>query len=355
MATPVQQAFRTFHDTIKLSWNDEGELLRSKRDIVLEKLRSDLAKQFADRPEKTPTFTPRNQGSYAMGTGVKPLSSDYDIDVALLFNISVSDYPDPTEVKGWVNDALQGHTELGTEVRRHCVTVWYKTKGELAYHLDLAVYSAGGQNPDGKTYLAKGYKGSDASNKEWMLSDPMELVQAIDGRFDGDARLQFRRTVCALKRWKDYKFSSTGEAAPRGIGLTAAAYRWFQHEQVVTDPWAGTAEDDDLAALLALVNAMLQKFQQIWHDGEYAWRLKAPLPVEPFSDPFERMSNKQMLAFHTKLEALRDALTEAQRTEEPEEACAHIQTVLGEDFPVPDKPSTGKKVAAAIISANQSA
>ena len=81
----VQSEFLTFHDKIKLS--EENQELRNKRDILLNKLRKNIS-------DKAASFTTFNQGSYAMGTGIKPDDGDFDIDVGLKFDIDHDDYSD---------------------------------------------------------------------------------------------------------------------------------------------------------------------------------------------------------------------------------------------------------------------
>ena len=96
----LQTYFEKFHDAIKME--DENEILREKRDILITKLR-DRLKEICETP---PTFVEFNKGGYAMNLGVKPLNGDYDIDVGLEFQINKDDYSNPVDVKQWVFDAL---------------------------------------------------------------------------------------------------------------------------------------------------------------------------------------------------------------------------------------------------------
>ena len=80
----LQKEFEEFHDTIKLKEFDENETLRKKRDILLKKLRLNISEDAA-------SYTTFNQGSYAMGTGIKPEDGDYDIDVGICFDIDKID------------------------------------------------------------------------------------------------------------------------------------------------------------------------------------------------------------------------------------------------------------------------
>lgn len=336
----IQKQFIAFHEAIQLTDLDENKTLREKRDLLLGKLRDGLAKKFEGGA--VPTFSHRNQGSYSIGTGIKPTNGrDYDIDVALLFNIDPADYPDPLTVKGWVHDVLNVPPHKA-EIRRPCVTVQYTEKGEDAYHVDFAVYAAPTDSRP-TPVLAKGFPGSRADQKVWEPSDFVGLLDELSNRFDGDERLQYRRSIRYLKRWKDENFRAAGEAAPKGIGLTCAAYQWFQPHSS-TDPVSKRRDDDDLGALKHLVDTMLNHFVDKG-DG-HGPRLRTPLPTAPHADPFERMSDKQMVAFMSKLEVLRERLWEAQDTADPSKACGLIAEALGSDFPV----LSSKSVATAAAS-----
>lgn len=340
----VQKHFESFHDAIKLKQFDENQTLREKRDIVLDKLKTRLKTIFEEKNEPVPTLQSFDQGSYKMGTGVIPLDSDYDIDVGVSFNVSKDDYPDPVEVKEWVYDALNGHTKK-VDMRRPCVTVFYQKGDEPVYHVDLAVYSDESCNSDGKKYLAKGKLNSSDDNKYWEVSEPQKLADTVGNRHSGDDKKQFVRVIRYLKRWKDFKFSSNGNAAPIGIGLTIAAYNWFSPNKT-TDNVANTSKYNDLQATRGVVSGMLNNFSD---------RLRVYLPVEPYSELFEKMTDNQMTSLKEKLEDLLEALDSAIGEVDPVKACEALKKVFGDDFPVPEKPDTGEKKGRAISTASASA
>ena len=263
-----------------------------------------------------------------MRTGIKPVNRDFDIDVGLRFEVRKGEY-DPVEVKRWVHDAVAGQTKK-VELRRSCVTVFYQEQGEDLYHVDLAVYSGAASNTDGRDYLAKGKNTSTPEQRSWEASDPQGLITAVAGRFTGQDAEQFRRTIRALKRWKDERFSKDGHAAPKGIALTIAAYHWFQVAKKVTG-FGGTAAYDDLDALRRLANEMLIRFQS------FQPRLQVQLPVSPHSDLCAMMSDGQMRDFKDRLQTLCDALTTAQAEIDPHLACRVLRGQFGDDFPLPDK------------------
>ncbi|MEM9540753.1 MAG: nucleotidyltransferase [Cyanobacteria bacterium P01_E01_bin.42] len=348
----IQSHMRQFHDTIKLKRFEENEKLREKKKIVLDRLKSGLNKRFADNNLNPPSYKDFNQGSYAMGTGIKPLDGDYDIDVGLHLNISKEDYPDPVEVKKWVYESLENHTKK-VEIRRPCVTVFYQKKDEPIYHVDLAIYV----NDDNETmYLAKGKRKSKKEHRIWEESDPHGLSDLIKDRFEDSKNAeQFRRTIRYLKRWKDYKFSSDGNAAPIGIGITVAAYHWFVPKSKITDSFSFKKEYDDLDALSCFVRAMICRFHRKYVEDQEYYRLTVQLPVVPHSDLFEKMGDRQMTSFKTKLEKLSEVIQEAQNKADPIEACKLLKEQFGDDFPIPSRSSTGQRRSPAIISSSSSA
>lgn len=348
----VQKQFDEFDGKIRLGRFDEEETLREKRDTVRKKLRERLPEVFDAHDEDCPEFYFRNQGSYELGTGVKPLDGDYDIDQGLYFKVSTTTYPDPVVLKKRVLEALDGHTD-SVQIRRPCVTVQYRRADEPLYHVDLAVYSDGPENADQKSRLATGKENSAEKFRTWDLSDPQGLVERIQDRFHSNDRAQFRRCIRYLKRWRDKAFASAGNGAPIGIGLTVGAYDDLR--PVYFDAVAGSP--DDLTSLRNLIRDVLAHFTPEW-DAEQektVKRLKVTLPVEPYNDLFERMTNRQMEEFEEKLERLLEALDYALVEVDPHDACKKLKRVFGDDFPVPDKSDTAKRHSAAIVSSSGSA
>lgn len=310
-----QTQFIKFHTTIQLTDADENATLRQKRDAVLDRLRAGL--KAAGRP----TFTMFNQGSYATSTGIEPVKKDFDIDVGVVFTGARPD--NPLEVKQWVYDAVFGHTQR-VDWRRPCITVWYQSGGEPIYHVDLPIYW---QDSMGRLALAVGKQHSGPDQRGWKDSDPKGLVEKVKGHLTGEDRLQFRRVVRYLKRWKDVQFPVEGNAAPVGIGLTMAALDRFRPVK----PWNATtpAQYDDLGATLTLVSSMIGGFRSVWREGCLVERLEAKVPVSPFDDVFARMTDQQMLEFKGRLVKLKEQLEAAHRTNDS----SYLIAAFGSDFP----------------------
>ena len=334
----IQKQFEDFHSAICFDEEDEKATLREKRDTIVKALRDNLG-------EDVPSFTNFNQGSYSMHTGVVPLDGNFDIDVGLIFDCDRDKYADPVILKKKVRDAA--NKNFGTVViRRPCVTVNYLSGGEIAYHVDLAIYA---RDASGKLYLAKGKENSADEHRIWEVSDPKELTKRICGAFqDSDQLAQYRRCIRYVKRWRQWQFSGSG--APLSVALNVAALQWFR-------PNFGTSgKPVDLLAMLDWVKAMLNNFTyEFRQDDGMHLRLKVMLPVEPYVDLMSKRTAAQMKNFREKLEALRDALQKAYDEELPEDACKLLKKQFGDDFKVPEKSETGKAVVSAVISTGNSA
>ncbi|MGE7713242.1 nucleotidyltransferase domain-containing protein [Priestia megaterium] len=343
----LQEYFRKFHNSIKLDYDDNKEL-RDKRDELIEFLKDNM-------PEESCSFKTFNQGSYAMFTGVKALDGgDYDIDIALLFNLSKEDYSNPITVKKWVYDSFCKEYD-DVEMKKPCVTVKFESEGENErdYHVDLAVFSS--ENQDGQTYLARGQLHSAPENRCWEHSDPEKLVSDIKGfPSDSQDREQFRRIVRFMKRWKDIKFKGQVNR-PSGIGLTVAGLTHFQ-AQYTQDFFTNTRKYSDLDALEIFVQSMLNSFIPVLNsEGEWEDRLRVCLPTPPNNDIYSKMTGNQMMGFKDKLQCLLNKVQEAKLETDPVIACELMVEEFGDDFPIPTVSNTAQKRGPSIIIDNSSA
>lgn len=313
-----------------------SEILAEKRERILRRLSEEITRQ-REKGAKIPSYEHFNQGSYAMDLGVKPIDRDFDLDVGLRFDLSKDNYPDPLVVKTWVHDAVKSHTNK-VEVRRTCVTVFYQEGGEDVYHVDLAIYSSGKRNSDGKDYIAKGKPGSRREERSWEPSDPQGLQRLLTSAHSNEDAQQFRRVIRGLKRWKDLRLArSHGRKSPKGIALAVAALHWFRpcKRQGAS---ASDTKYDDLGALSNLVSGMLSRFMPVWSADELrsVSRLRIEHPIAPNYDFCSNMSTASMLGFKEALEKLHAALKRAQDAVDMRVACKELREQLGDDFPLPE-------------------
>lgn len=321
----LQSELEEFHENIKLKEFDENSILREKRDILLDKLKKNISEEAA-------SYTTFNQGSYAMGTGIKPEDGDYDIDVGIRFDIDKDEYPNPIEPKQWVYDALEGHTN-DVKIRRSCVTVTYQNGDEPIYHVDFAIYA--NNNSDGNMYIAKGKKNSKPENIIWEESNPDELVDIIKNKYsDAEDRKQFRRVIRYMKKWKSHNSYLSGNGAPTGIAITVLAYNLFVISKKY-DPYAEKYVYDDFDALKNFVRKVKSKFVYSYDADEkgYYHTISQSLPVAPYNDLFSKMTVKEMQTLYEQITVMEERLIEVKGKDKKSEACEILIKMFGEDFP----------------------
>jgi hypothetical protein len=325
----IQTQFNKFHELIKIDF-DGNKPLREKRDIILDALRTGLKKKL---PTDTPTFNVFNQGSYDIGTGVEPLeNNDYDIDVGVVFNFSKGSIG-PLAIKQLVFNILNETYLRKVSIKKPCVRVQYHKAGEKSFHVDLAIYAKGEGFFGGLTdelFIAKGKANSPESEKIWETSEPHKLKDCIKNKITSDAdREQFRRVIRYLKRWKDYNTYLTGNGRPTGIALTACCYNHFS---VVKEQFwnpntkAHSYKYNDLKALLNMVNSILGMFSS-WSN-----RIEVKLPVRPYNNLFEKMTDAQMVILQKQLADFKITLTSAVNDTQVTSACMRLRSVFG-NFP----------------------
>jgi len=338
----LQQEFNKFEDNIRLSDIDDNKPLREKRDMLIDELR-----EWGKKNDK-PNFDWFNQGSYDMSMGIKPQEEDdHDIDVAIVYNINIDDYEDPTEVKKWFIDALKkGKREV--TIMTSCVRVQYREDGELKYHVDFAIYGKelDDEGEEIQKYLAKGKEFAAKENRFWQEAEPKKLKKLIkedmfkdDEKLGGEKRAEYRRIGRYFKRWKDHNFTSDGNARPTGISKVAICYEWFVPQ--VKKNWEGKVEKTDIISFKETVRRTI--------DNNHG--LDVELPVKPHNKLFEKLQRRENNTknYKEKLADLFQALSDAYDEPDPHEAAKILEKVLGPDFPIPEKENTAKSTAAPAI------
>lgn len=337
----LQTYFKEFDKAIKMDYDVKNEL-KEKRDILLEILKES---------EEIPAFDKFDQGSYSMYLGVEPLDKEYDIDVGLRFHVNCGEY-EPMDLKNKIYKLLENHTDYGAKIKKPCVTVTYKKDGEAAYHVDLVVYSyEDKENTNSQLYLARG-KSNESDETCWEKSDPVGLVDYVKDKYKGadykEEREQFRRVVRYMKRWKNKKFSSSGNAEPPSIGITLIAVDKFEASRKY-DYLEEKYLYDDLEALLKFARTIntLFVYKGISDNGRNMYAIEYNLPsslnFEPNTNVFKKMSDNYMTDFKEKIDALVNDLEAVKNEPDELEQCKKLNKIFGDDFPVPEKKNSAKK------------
>lgn len=347
MSKIIQNQFFKFHDNIKLEVEDNKQLIE-KRKMLVDEIRDFLKKKSEAENRPLITFTEFNQGSYSMGTGNKPVNDedDYDIDTGLLFDISKTDYT-PLQVKKWVHDALSIKQFRKVEWKKACIRVQYIEEGFPKFHVDFAVYSVSESNDDKKTYLAKGTPTISSDQIKWEESEPKRLKELINSKFsDSEHKSQFIRSIRYYKRWKDNKFLSVN-GKPTGISITALALNGFV-PCIKKNTFNNQLDVDDHMALIQFTKYIL---------GQFSWtgRIQVKLPIPPYNDLFDRMTDEQCKLFKEKLERLKESLDDAYSETDPQETCKILRKEFGDDFPIPPREETAQGRRKAVVGTSESA
>lgn len=311
----LQNEFLAFHDKIKLGAYEEEQFLRDKRDLLINELEKSLKEEKIPDTDRKLTFTKLDQGSYAMSTGIIPHKGDYDIDVAICFDIDKEEY-DSHALKTLVFNKLDNHAKRTVEFKRPCISVKYAD----GYHVDLVIYTRNNNDMHiawGKQYVPQ--------EQTWFEADPKGLTKWIqDVSSETERRDQFRRCVRALKKWKHINFISKGNAAPASIGLTIQARNSFSFNK-----------DRDLDSLINIARHIKNGFYTVYDgtDNQFRHTTQVLLPVKPFKNVYYKMTCKQMDAFYESVCDLVDALEAAKESESDHEASKILRKLFGTDFP----------------------
>ena len=331
----VQGQFELFHKNIR-TYYEINQTLREKKDIIVRRVKKHLEKNH--RPQCTEFI----QGSYKMKVGICAVEGlEYDIDVGLRFSFDESAHASTT-VRGWVFEAVDGHTEK-VEEKPSCIRVVYAD----GYHVDLVAYAWWDDDRDQEQYrLAHESNG-------WRAADPPGLVQHVrdarkpfaDTSDTATQTDQFRRVARYLKRWNDRAMPFESKDKPSGIALVLLLEEHLKNSKT---SWDGTS--DDRAALEQVAEAA----------EKTVGRISIAKPTPEYEDLFGGISEKGMTDLKKRFGELRQALVDAKNASDVQTACKRLKEVLGDDFPCPDshdgKKEEAKRTSApAVISSASSA
>lgn len=319
---PTQSYFSKFHKTIKV----ETEELREKRDILVEKIRASLKEAGHPLPEVL------NQGSYIYGVGVKPLGDEeYDIDVGLDFDILSTEFQSKT-VRGWVYDAIEGHTK-NVEDRGPCIRVRYAA----GYHVDLVIYARHKDNKGQDAYQL-GFK-----NGDWKDSSPKDLktfIQVAREPFkeskDSSGSDQLQRITRMLKRWNDEAIKGESDDKPSGLATLLLVIELLK---VPKSTGEGTSDIDAMLAVADGVSLM-------------GTRIIIKKPTPGYEDLYAKISDDGMKKLKSRFADLAKDLRKAKGASD-EEGAKLLAAHFGSDFPTTMKrsdtePDTNARVAAEV-------
>lgn len=231
---------RRFYDThVRLGSTLRNDLA-GYRDLNLERLTSGLAALSEKRGTTYPTYAEyRNQGSYAMHTLNQCAHTDYDIDVAVIFD--KANLPDDAKAaRELVRDALLEKCSNFTkepEARANAVTVWYSD----GYHIDFAVYR---KTVDWLGITTIEHAGADG----WKTREPTAYTDwfgakvsanspptMLDTAFGVNVTVEKGQLRRIVRLAKAFARSRSGWALPGGVVITTLVTEVFERDPARDD------------------------------------------------------------------------------------------------------------------------
>ncbi|MEH0020230.1 MAG: nucleotidyltransferase [Desulfobacter sp.] len=354
----IQIHFNTFNKKIYLTNRSEAyKKAKQKDQSILDAIKA----KFVE--EEYPVQESFLQGSFAVDTAIVNVEGDHDIDRAVA--IKEEDAPtDPVKTKKTVLAVLENRGFKNANVKIPCITADYLS---LNLHIDYTVYLKDGA---GDYKLAVGKVGSSEENKKWAESDPRGLLEWISGSDDyglssAVKRLQYKRLVRYLKRWRDVTFSDAVKEKIFSIGLTVMIKHEYRPDYFETEV------EDDLTALKKVVDNILSlsaNYFILASSSPVQYRVSVRLPRSPYTSIFRHKDGAGVWTdgsakntgtqLRNQLVSLQEKLSKALDETDVIKQCKILNGVFGDDFEIPDQPSSnnsnspvGKTASAAFPTA----
>lgn len=304
-----QKQFEGFLENIQLI--GEGlKSLRKSRDAN----RDRITKHWKDvLKRRVPSF--KEQGSFEMGTVIKPIEGDYDLDDGMYLNCigdDANEWPSTSTVQGWVCSAVEGATEGDPQKRKRCVRIPYKD----GYHIDVPAY---GQDSFGTTRVYE--KGKEPVTFD--ESNPVALVDWFNERKEFHSDL--RDLVRFFKAWRDHKKGSLTKI--KSVTMTILISEHIQSDEHYDQ---------------AIVNTARNCAKHIRRGGQV---LK---PVAPFEDLTSSWSDEDRSKIADAFDNLADRGVDAMAAESVRDGALIWEKQFGSRFPVPEDDGT-KAFTSALI------
>jgi hypothetical protein len=292
------EEFFKYNNLISLSPTEYDYLLSAQQAIERK------IEKYFNEDNQYPKVEFIGQGSFSMGTIVKPLKGDYDIDVGVYlrgYTRWKSSWPTPEKASEWLVNALKNHTSTPPRNKRACVRIEYKpvtNNKEVAYHVDLPIYCEY-NNLIGSKITKIGIIGE---NDGWFKSDPVGLTNWFLEKCQESKRddEQLIRLVKYIKAWKDFK--SIGSKFPSGMALTILMAENYRPD-----------ERDDVSFKETIRYAFNNHFNVFQSDS-------IEKPVEPGNNVLERLTQIQLKNFISSFETLVDDAILAVKENDKEKA-----------------------------------
>lgn len=295
------------------------------------------------------------QGSFRLGTVIKPLNDadEYDIDLVCELNFSRSQISQK-DLKNQVGDRLKANETykkmMGQDEGRRCWTLNYADGAN--FHMDILpaipeaeqfkTLLAGNGVPAHVARLAisitdNTYPNYDRLDNDWPRSNPRgyaewfknrmkvrfdELRKSLAESFRGSVeevpefqvKTPLQRAVQVLKRHRDIMFQNHSDDKPISIIITTLAAHAYNNEA------------DLLDALTNIAEGMLQHIQAV---NGVTWIANPVNPLENFADKWQEHPEREA-KFRGWVQRVCEDLAKAQQASDGRVLGAFLSTTLGE-------------------------
>jgi hypothetical protein len=276
--------FLEFNKRISLNKTDK-KYLRSARNSIVKKIH-----KYFQEHSQCPKVEFKGQGSFSMGTIIKPVNGDYDIDVGIYlkgFSNWRNEWAKPETVSQWLIKALYNHTSIKPINKETCIRIRYKPtspNSNISYHVDLPIYIEYRNFWDAK----KTRIGLNGDNQWSKKSDPVGFTRWFFEKCKKNKadNKQLVRLVKYMKAWKD--FVSIDKKFPSGMALTILLSENFR-----------PSCRDDIAFKETIRHSYNSLYGFLKSDRIYS-------PVEPYNDVTSKLTPKQKQYFKECFEKLVD-------------------------------------------------
>jgi len=347
----LQKQFFNFNNVIYLTRkSEEYKNARDKEHSILESIKS----KFKTNGYPVIANDCFRQGSFATETAIKKLDGDFDVDRAIV--IKDEDAPvNPVDCKKSIIEVLNNRGFKNPLIKTPCVTADYIN---LNLHIDYAVYSIDAEN---NYRVAIGKEYSKDENKEWMYSESKELINWVNGVkhctayfgavLTNEERLQFKRLVRYIKRWRDYNFGESTRKYIYSIGLVIMMKESF----IPSIDNNGT--ENDLMSLINTIHYILNNQSYFLTGDMDKYDIEVINPYEPKIDIFRKHGKSVGTVFRKKLHNLLTKLRSVEEEASLKKQCEMLQDIFGSDFKSCTNTDTTKKrnASAGIVIPSQGA
>ena len=280
------------------------------------------------------------QGSFRLGTVVRPISEDDEYDIDLVCKLEIEkEQTTQANLKGMVGDRLKKRDDLAKilEECRRCWILDYPSENQMpAFHMDVLPAIPNTERPPTGILL------TDKNLKLWQKSNPIAyanwfydrmkviflqkraaLAESIQAKVEEvpewQVKAPLQTAVQILKRHRDIHFQNNQDVKPISIIITTLAARVYRNQPDVYDALTGIVED---------IEANWGKVGFVENRNGRWWVANPVDPDENFADKWNEYPERRE-AFFRWVKKVRADFSSAANKQTLDEAADEMSPLLG--------------------------